>query len=326
MTITARICGAAIGAFCLVGLANAALAGSVTPPGERVGFDIASPLPEGVYFIDIATLGNYRDGPKNGNSLLAFNVPAVVWSTPWTILGGNVRFGAAAPELSLSFNHVDHSPVGGPAALGHGGAVSTMYNPVIAGTIAWSLGNGFSLSTSVGAYLPITTGDAGNFINRTTITEVLGLSYHNAGWNLTANLYAGENLDQNSCSPIPAGVSALVPFGTTCANNSWFNYDLAATHTFGRWEFGVVGFGSTDFDVPNKPNITAIGGLTYPNTQAQFAVGGLMGYNFGVLIMQLVVATDVWTQNYNAKETEGLLRVVVPVWRPEQQKVIAAKY
>jgi hypothetical protein len=313
--MSARIRAAAMGAVGLCGLNSAALAYSTTAPGERAGIDLASPLPEGVYFGDVASVGTWRDGPKNGDSTVAYNVPVVVWATPWTVAGGRLSVWAAAPQALAGFNHLDGA-VGGPAA--HGGFVQGMYNPFLAGQAAWSLGNGFAVSTMVGAYLPIAGGGFGNLLNAATIHEMLALSYHGGGWNVTVNLYGGQRVDSGSCTAIA--------LKTTCSNNDWFNYDLALTHTFGRWEFGAVGFGSTDFNVPGLPNVRAIGGLEYPRAQAQFALGGLMGYNFGPVIMKLVVATDVYIQNYNAYETQGILHVIVPVWHPESPTAIAAKY
>jgi hypothetical protein len=323
MNVKAKILGAAMGALGLCGLSSAALAGSTTPPGERAGLDLASPLPQGVYFADVAGLGTWRNGPANGNGVEMYNVPVVVWSTPWDILGAHIQLWAAAPELSLSFNHGDHSLVGGPAALGHGGAINSIYNPFVFGQLAWNLGNGFSVSAGVGAYLPITTGDAGDLLNATTIHQMVAFAWHGGGgWNVTVNLYGGEILDQGNCSPTYSPNFVQL---TTCQNNGYFNYDIGVTHTFGKWEFGVVGIGSTDFDVPNLPNPHS-GYTAAPLSQAQFAVGGLMGYNFGPVIMQLIVATDVYTQNYNAKETQGILHVIVPVWAPEVPKAVIAKY
>ena len=51
-----------------------------------------------------------------------------------------------------------------------------------------------------------------------------------------------------------------------------------------------------------------------------------MGYNFGPVIMQLIVSTDVYTQNYNNKQTQGLLHVIIPIWNPEAPKAVVAKY
>ena len=87
MNIKTKILGAAMGALGLCGPSSAALAGSTNPPGERAGLDLATPLPEGVYFVDIAGIGNWsrrRQGRRF--QLLDYNVPIIAWATPWNIL------------------------------------------------------------------------------------------------------------------------------------------------------------------------------------------------------------------------------------------------
>lgn len=97
MNIKAKLLGAAMGALGLCGLSSAALAGSTTPPGERVGLDLATPLPEGVYFVSTGSIGNWRDAPAGSPSTFAYDVPIIAWSTPWNIFGGHVQLLAAAP-------------------------------------------------------------------------------------------------------------------------------------------------------------------------------------------------------------------------------------
>ena len=62
----------------------------------------------------------------------------------------------------------------------------------------------------------------------------------------------------------------------------------------------------------------------------QFALGGLVGYNFTGISLQAYLTRDVWTQNYfnpsfecttigvcsKAYETRFWTRVVVPLWSP----------
>jgi hypothetical protein len=317
MNIKAKILGAAMGALGLCGLGTAALAGSTTPPGERAGIDLASPLPEGIYFVNITGVGNWRDGPSNGNSGFDYNVPIIAWATPWQLLGGRFQVIAAAPEAAAGFNHANNTK-GGPAALalGNGGYLRGMYNPFIAGQFAWNLGNGFSVSVLSGAYIAISGGDFGNLYDRTTWSSQLALAYHQNGWNATANLIVGivGNQQGGNCSI------------TSCTNNDAFNYDLGLTHTFGKWEIGVVGYGSTDFGGYGAGfGSTGIFHAAYQN-QSQFALGGLVGYNFGPVITQFSLTTDVYKHNYNAYQTQFHSVVIVPLWNPEVPKAVVAKY
>ena len=60
MNTKSKVIGAAVGALSLCGLSTAAFAFPQTPPSERAGLDLATPLPEGVYFVDIASIGGYQ--------------------------------------------------------------------------------------------------------------------------------------------------------------------------------------------------------------------------------------------------------------------------
>jgi hypothetical protein len=195
----------------------------------------------------------------------------------------------------------------------------SIYNPFVAGQLAWNFGNGFSASYLAGAYIGIS--DAGTFnnaFNHTTFHQQLALAYHGGGWNATANLMVGILGNQGSCS--------AYGFVASCQNADYFNYDLALTHTFGKWEFGMVAFGSTDFGGYGAGwNGSGIYHAAYAE-QSQFALGGLMGYNFGPVITQFIVSTDVATSNYNNKQTQFLAHVIIPIWNPETPKVVTAKY
>jgi len=314
MNVKAKILGAAMGALGLCGLSTAALAGSTNPPGERAGLDLATPLPEGVYFVNITGVGNWRDAQPGADSNFSYNVPIVAWSTPWNILGGHVQFLVAAPELMAGETFQDPLSITGRSSF----FGQSIYNPFVAGQLAWNFGNGFSASLLSGAYIAIS--DAGQFndaFNHTTFHEQLALAYHGGGWNATANLMVGflTNQGGNACQL------------TTCQLNDYFNYDLALTHPFGKWEVGAVAYGSTDFG-GHGAGYNVASGILYPAyaNQSQFALGGLIGYNFGPVITQFIVSTDVYTQNYNNKQTQFLAHVIVPIWNPETPKAVVAKY
>ncbi len=301
MNVKAKILGAAMAALGMVGVSGAALAGSVTPPGERAGIDLASPLPEGVYFVDTGGPANWR--AAQGTSSFDYNVPIIAWATPWTIFGGRIQLIAAAPEASLSAANF----VRGESAVLRG-----MYNPFVAGQIAFNLGNGFSASYLAGAYIAVSGSNLtlngalalANPFDQTTFHQQLALAYHGGGWNATANLMFGIVYNNVSCH-CQQGVFA-----------DYFNYDLALTHTFGKWEIGVVGYGSTDTNTPFQGY----------QQQSQFALGGLVGYNFGPVIMQVLLATDVYKHNYAAYATQLGIHVIIPLWAPEVPKAVVAKY
>jgi hypothetical protein len=327
MKLNAKFAGALVGALTFSGAALASIAGSTTPPGERAGLDLASPLPEGVYFIDIASVGSWRSIQAGSNGF-DYNVPLLAWSTPWTLAGGRIQFLGAVPEVTAT------SPTGG---LG-GASLRGLYNPFLAGQIAWNVGNGFSVSYLAGVYIGITGTDlfsggfklAANPFNQTTFHQQLALAWHGDGWNATANLI--YNIIGNTNS-VTAGAPVL-PVQQRNAN--FFNYDLGLTKTIGKWEVGLIGYGSVGatgtYNDPIYGAYTPLAGSGY----SQFALGGLVGYNFGPVITQATVATDLYVHDNTAghlpgygwpqKETRGLLRTIIPLWNPEAPKAVVAKY
>jgi len=324
MKLTAKFAGAMLGAMTFSGAALASVAGPTTPPGERAGLDLASPLPQGVYFVNIASAGSWRS--VRTESGFDYDVPIIAWSTPWTLAGGRIQLLGAVPVISAS---------------SQGGLYSRgMYNPFVAGQIAWNLGSGFSVSYLAGAYIGISGTNlygaggqvlAANPWNQTTFHQQLALAWHGDGWNLTANLI--YNMIANTNNTNPAGTLFPVP----THNADFFNYDLGVTKTLGKWEVGMVAYGSvaqsgTYFDANYGASIPLAG-----SGYSQFALGGLIGYNFGPIITQATVATDLYRHESTStgvpgvytwaqKETRGVFRTIIPLWAPEAPKAVVAKY
>jgi Putative MetA-pathway of phenol degradation len=135
-----------------------------------------------------------------------------------------------------------------------------------------------------------------------SLNQRFALSYTGNGLNLTANVIYGIQLDsvtnRPQISPCPA------PFAFNGCNADFINVDLTATKKFGRWEFGLVAYGSTDLTHPIA---------SYPK-QSQFAVGGLFGYDFGPLTLQVYATREVVEHNYGGLDTRGWFRMIVPLW------------
>ena len=111
--------------------------------------------------------------------------------------------------------------------------------------------------------------------------QVAALSYLNDGWNFTATFAYGTG--RNGTTP-----GSFAP--------SWLNYDLTATKTFGKWEIGPIAFGSADLSSPYAGY----------SRQSQFAMGGLLGYNFGPVNLQLKLTTDLAEQQLRRQGHAGV--------------------
>jgi hypothetical protein len=264
----------AAGALLMTAGTTAAHATATAQPGETAGLARGAPLPEGVYFVNTLDWGVRNTNP---DTKLLVDIPVIAWSTPWSIFGGNLQFLAAAPMI-----HLDAG--GGNDSYG-------FYNPFLAAALAFDLGGGIGVSYLSGVYF--NAGEKDFRVPATTWRQDFAISYTGDGWNLTANLLWGITFDTSKYA------------GSSTANG--FNLDLTATKTFGKWEFGAVGFGSTEYDTP--------GGR--PKAK-QFAVGPLVGYNFGPVIMQAFLTRDVYQRNMGGKDTRFWSRVIIPLWTPEK--------
>ena len=64
-----------------------------------------------------------------------------------------------------------------------------------------------------------------------------------------------------------------------------------------------------------------------PEQALERAVGGLVGYDFGRINVQMKLTTDVYEKNYNGKDTRMWANVVIPLWNPAPaSKPVVAKF
>ena len=280
----------ALASASLLALAPPAHAGSELQPGTSTGLALGAPLPEGVYDMTLPNWGARATSPATNVGVLT---PLwIVWSTPWTIAGGRLGFDAATPVAQVSIDN--------PVGLNKAGWA----NPLIEASLKWDIGNHFYFGVHEGVHLPVNSPltQIGVSYNFASFMQVASLSYLNDGWNLTATLAYGTGRNGSVAG-------SFAP--------AWLNYDLTATKTFGKWEFGPIAFGSVDLSSPYAGYAR----------QSQFALGGLVGYNFGPVDLQLKLTTDVAEQNYGGRDTRIWANIVIPIWTPSPPvQQVAAKY
>ncbi len=94
---------------------------------------------------------------------------------------------------------------------------ASVYNPALFGQLAWDLGYGFGFSYALGSYFGI--GEPVSW-NSTSLNQRFALSYTGGGWNLTANVVYGIQLDsvtnraQISPCPAPVVTTAATPISS----------------------------------------------------------------------------------------------------------------
>lgn len=198
---------------CLAGASSSALARSAALPGITVGLPTGWQVPEGVQLGITTSFAERSTQPRDsqGNN----NLAVFLWSTPWKVLGGQLRF-----LQSFPFNAV--SPQEGPWQAGLAQSLTTAQ-------IAWKVADNLGVSYFIGGFWPTDTLFA---LRSASIAQRFAISYVGDGWNVTANLHYGTMLADNS--------------PTNVHYSDYLNLDLTATKRFGKWSFGAVAFGSTD--------------------------------------------------------------------------------
>jgi hypothetical protein len=140
-----------------------------------------------------------------------------------------------------------------------------------------------------GVYFPENPGKSGVSVDAWAAREGLNLAYTGDGWKAAANLnYQFQRHSYLTNSP---------------SANDNFVYDLTLTKRIGKWEIGPVGFGSTEVNQRASPIQTS-----------QFAVGALLGYDFGPVTTQFYVTHDVTQRNLGGYETRVWSRIIIPLW------------
>jgi hypothetical protein len=244
-------------------LPEAAQAGSVTQPGETIGYAAGAPLPQGWYFADTTDYGQRT--PPSDQTVIA-TIPLVVWATPYHFLGARLQALVATPLVGA----------GTP-----GSYTAGWYNPLVAGQMAWDLGHGLGVSYLLGFYSGVGSPVADH---SGSLNQRFAISYTANGYNLTANLIYGTQISSRT-------------------NPDFINLDLTATKGFGKWSVGPVGYFSSDVGTP----------FTGYQRQSQFALGVLVGYDFGPVIMQSYLTRGVTQSNYGGNDTRLWLRFIIPL-------------
>ena len=67
-----------------------------------------------------------------------------------------------------------------------------------------------------------------------------------------------------------------------------------------------MAYGSTDLSRP----------IASYQKQSEGGFGGLLGYNFGLLTLQVYATTEVFKRNYEGRDTRGWFRMIIPLWKP----------
>ncbi len=148
--------------------------------------------------------------------------------------------------------------------------------------VNWKLAEGLFVGYRLSGYVP----QGGPLaLDYGTIEQRAGFTYLKDGWQATANFMYGT------------------PIGDA---NDYGIVDWSITRAIGKWGVGLVGQGELD--------LNTVGGAP---KQSEFAMGGLLSYDFGGEILQVKLTRDLEADNYADKQTVFWTNFIVPLWSPK---------
>jgi hypothetical protein len=308
-TSASKFFAMSLGAVALCTTALPAAAASFTQPGATMGAPTGANPPPGLYFANFANYGIGKElpgkFPSDDSTAVGIEVPAFIWVPGWNFLGASYAASVAFPFVEVGVRSPNHT-----ADTFLRGVFNPDINPI---TLSWNLGNGFFVSFGEHIYVPVNSevvvgsSNAGVVSSAASFEQRVAVSYIANDWVLSANGIFGIATND--------GVGVKAP--------DYANIDWTIAHNFGKWQLGVVGYGA--WDLETTPVNAAVG------RAAAVAVGGLVGYNFGVVNLTLEATHQVVTHgdtNYGREDTRVWTSLVIPIWNPTPAapKPLVAKY
>ena len=288
--------------------------------GATIGLPLGALPPPGLYTgLETAYLGQLGVGPNGrGNQANGLYLPAIaqavplLWVPGWNFLGATYAMSVvqAFYEFQVLGAPGPGAPWGGsPGALLATGytTANTLWNPI---ALSWNLGGGWFVS----AGFNFTGPDGTKYVGTPnpdywTFEPTFAVSYLANNWNLTANFFYDINTKSNgTCCA-----------GATVTSGDALYGDFHALYKFGKWSLGPVGY----FEVQTTSDLGCPVAAVCGNL-SNVAVGGLVGYDFGPVDLQLWVTDSVARSN----AIDGLnvwTRLGFRIWGPEAPKPLVAK-
>lgn len=281
------------------GYAREANINLLSKPGVLIGASAGVP-PPGIYmFNQVFTFqgnlaGNGVNTTLGGNTHVgvqgAVDVQGFLFVPGWTFLGATYDALVVQPFVMDSVGNFSGA-LGPVASVQQAGMFNTYLVP---GELSWmNIANtGLAVKVGLGIYTPdgtvngvLGTGSVG--LPFWTFQPEVIVSYLKDGWNLSAAIYEEINT-RNTVSNYRSG--------------NILHADFTATKTIGKWTLGPVAYywGQVTDDSCNSSCLYPLGTLTSYQRTNIWAVGGLLGYNFGP------AAVSVWaTQEVSAKASNA---------------------
>jgi hypothetical protein len=274
------------------------------PRGVTIGDPVAAVLPPGFYFENVTVVAPELQGYGQFHGIksdVAADIPIFIWSTGWPFLGANLSMYFSKPGYYLTvWNSATPGPPF-PGAIFYPELSNTWITPI---ALSWNLGSGWFSNVGFALHVP----DGSSYNNSTnpdywTYEPHAAITYLANGWNLTSNF----TYDVNTASAGHTGVFAGTPlaaFGFGYRSGDQAFLDLTATKTINNWEIGPVAYFMWQ-TTPDRPgggySCAALAATTRSlvtcGRATDYAIGGLIGYDFGPVALKLFLTDSVYTRD-----------------------------
>jgi hypothetical protein len=309
--------------------------------GATIGLPLGALPPAGLYTgLETAYLGLPNGVASTGTFLpggLRLTLPAIANAVPLLFVPGWNFLGATYAMSVVQAFYINTNCIAGTAncggsgffgggtnQVGGGGFVTanTTWNPI---TLSWNLGNGFFVSGSFNFMGPDGTRSNAAFGQVTpnpdywTLEPAFAISYLSGTWNISGNFFYDINTRSN-------GTCCVGALGANVTSGNEFFGDLHALYKVGKWSFGPVG--SFEVQTTNDTGCSVVAaGLGVCNRFGYAQVGGLVGYDFGPVDLQVWVVDAIVANNTAAAAgtTEVYTRLGFKLWGPDAPKPLVAK-
>ena len=273
-------------------------------------------IAQAVPLLYVPDWGHFLGAQYSMSAVVAF----YVYSTCNTGSSGGLSGGATSPPTP---NSCSGGPFSGANDTIQGGGFVTAnptFNPI---NLSWNLGNGWFVSTAFNFMAPIGTRTQGTpNPDYWTLEPAFAVSYLGNNWVISANFFYDFNLKSGStCCVQDPGFQ----------NGNALYIDFTAAYKFGKWQIGPVAYTEiqTTSDSGGSANScaaagnTTIPGLTFPGglcgKYETVALGGIVGYDFGPVDLQIWVTDQVYGNNTPAGtgSIDVWSRIGFRLWAPE---------
>jgi hypothetical protein len=312
--------------------------GAAAPPGLYTGVTFWEGLYGGQTGNQGGTLPN-TTAHGVGLQATAAVVP-LVWSTGWNFLGASYSVAVIQPFVlaaggsdngtlgttSTSGPICASPPLGTNTCFWQNILINTIWQPI---NLSWKLGGGWFVSAYFSFQGPDGTKNPGSANpDYWTLAPGAAISWLSPNWNVSLNMvYQIYTASAGTGSALGG-----TPFGVGYTNGNQFAGDWHVLYKIGKWEFGPVGYfvWQTTADTAGGGGCAVLAanavlggsGCAYQNF---VGLGGLVGYDFGPVDLQVWATDTVWSQNTAEAGWTVWTRFGFRLWAPEAPKPLVAK-